>query len=299
MVTADGHVVHASDEENADLFWALRGGGGNFGVVTSFEMDVHPVGPTVLAGVVFYPGDQAHDVVAGWRDAVKDAPDELSSLVNLTTAPPAPFLPESAHFKKISAVVACWAGDPAEGESVVKPLRALGTPVADLLGPIPYVELQQLLDALWERGASNYFTSAFLDRLPDDAVATYADFHRNSADLPVVAEMHIHHLGGAMGRVPAEATAFTNRSQPYILNAIARTPTPAELPRQVEWARAARDTLAAYGDGGMYVNFTGDTGDDRVRASYPAATYQRLQQVKDRYDPTNTFRFNQNIRPSS
>ena len=189
-------------DDDAELFWGLRGGGGNFGVVTSMEMALHPVGPTVLGGVVFYAGDDAAEVVAGWRDYVDDAPDELSSLVNLTTAPPAPFLPEEWHFKKVAAIAVCWAGDPAAGMDVVQPLRTLGTVVADLIGPIPYVELQQLLDGLWTAGSANYFTSAFIDRLPDDAVATFADFHRRSADLPVQAELHIHHLGGAMARVP-------------------------------------------------------------------------------------------------
>ena len=134
----------------------------------------------MLGGIVFYAGDEAADVVAGWRDAVADAPDELSSAVVLTTAPPAPFIPEEWHFKKVAAVVVCWAGDPAAGEAVVAPLRKLGSVVNDLLGPIPYVALQQLLDPLWERGSANYFTSAFVDRLPDEAIQTFADFHRRS-----------------------------------------------------------------------------------------------------------------------
>ncbi len=299
LVTADGSIVRASADDDAELFWALRGGGGNFGVLTALELALHPVGPTVLGGVVFYDGRDAAEMVARWRDIVADAPDELSSLVNLTTAPPAPFLPEEWHFKKIGAVLACWAGDPAEGERVVEPLRSLGTVVADLLGPIPYVQLQQLLDALWTPGAANYFTSAFMDRLPDEAVSTYADFHRRSADLPVQAELHIHHLGGAMGRVPSDATAFTDRSSPYILNCIARTPDASDLPPQRDWARAARDAMARYGSGGLYVNFTGEGGDDKVRAAYPPEVFRRLQQVKDRYDPSNVFRFNQNIAPST
>ena len=178
------------------------------------------------------------------------------------------------------------------------PLRRLGTVVNDVLGPIPYVALQQLIDPLWERGSANYFTSAFLDRLPDEAIETYADFHRQSPDLPVQAELHIHHLGGAMGRVPAEATAFANRTSPYIVNCIARTPQAADLPPHASWARAARDAMAPYGNDGMYVNFTGEGGEDVVRRSYPSATYRRLQVVKDRLDPGNMFRFNQNVRPS-
>jgi FAD/FMN-containing dehydrogenase len=298
LVTADGSVVRASAEDDAELLWALRGGGGNFGVVTSLEMAVHPVGPTVLGGPVFYAGDDAAEMVARWRDAVADAPDQLSSLVSLTTAPPAPFVPEAWHFKKVGIVLACWAGDIAEGEEVVKPLRELGSVVTDLLGPIPYVQLQQLLDGLWTPGAANYFTSAFIDRLPDDAVETFAGFHRTSADLPVQAELHIHHLGGAMGRVPANATAFTDRTSPFIVNCLARTPTPEELGPQRDWARAAREAMAAYGAGQLYVNFTGEGDEDKAKAAYAPDTYRRLQQVKDRTDPSNMFRFNQNIAPT-
>jgi FAD/FMN-containing dehydrogenase len=299
VVTADGSVVRASPDHDAELYWGLRGGGGNFGVVTSLELALHPVGPTVLGGIVFFAGDDAAEVVARWRDHVADAPDQLSSLVNLTTAPPAPFLPVEWHFKKVAAVAVCWAGDPDEGADVVEPLRTLGTVVADLVGPLPYVELQQLLDGLWTAGSANYFTSAFIESLPDDAVATFADFHRRSADLPVQAELHLHHLGGAMARVPSDATPFTDRTSPYIVNCIARTPAARDLPPQREWAQAARSAMARYGAGRMYVNFTGEAGDNNVKAAYPADTYRRLQQLKDRFDPSNLFRFNHNVMPSA
>jgi FAD/FMN-containing dehydrogenase len=298
LVTADGSVVRASATEHPDLFWAVRGGGGNFGVATAFELALHPVGPTVLGGVVFYPGEQASDVMSRWRDLLPDLPDELSSLVNLTTAPPAPFIPEPWHYRKVAAVVACWAGDPEEGEPVVKPLRALGTPITDLLGPIPYVDLQQLVDPLWEAGAANYFTSAFLDALPDEAIASYAEHHRRSADLPIQEELHIHHLGGAMGRVAPDSTAFTDRTSPFVINCIARTPDVGQLPEQIEWARAARDDMARYGNGRSYVNFSGEASAETTRRSYPPELFARLQDIKDRYDPNNVFRFNQNVPPS-
>ena len=249
LVTADGSVVHASESQNPELFWALRGGGGNFGVVTSFELALHPVGPIVLGGPIFYPGDQAIDVMTGWRDQLHNMPDELSTLVNLTTAPPAPFIPEEWHNRKVAVVVACWAGDPADGEAVVKPLRSLGTPITDLLGPMPYLDLQQFVDPVWEAGAGNFYTSAFLDRLPDEAIRTLADFHRSSADLPVLAELHVHHFGGAVARVPAGSTAFTDRSSPFLFNGAARTSDPADLPQHVAWARTARNAMAAYGRG--------------------------------------------------
>jgi FAD/FMN-containing dehydrogenase len=299
VVTADGSVVRASPADDAELLWGLRGGGGNFGVVTAMEMAVHPVGPTVLGGLVFYAGDDAAQVVAGWRDHVAGAPDELSSLINLTTAPPAPFLPVEWHFRKVAAIAVCWAGDPATGLDVIQPLRHLGTVVADLIGPMPYVGLQQLLDGLWTAGSANYFTSAFIDQLADDAVATFADFHRSSADLPAQAELHLHHLGGAMARVPAGATAFTERTSPYLVNCIARTPDAKDLSGPRDWARAARQAMAAHGAGRTYVNFTGEGGDDIVKAAYAPDTYRRLQQLKDRYDPSNLFRFNQNVTPSA
>ena len=182
---------------------------------------------------------------------------------------------------------------------VVQPLRTLGRVVADLIGPLPYVDLQQLLDGLWTAGSANYFTSAFIDSVPDDAVATFADFHRRSADLPVQAELHLHHLGGAMARVPSNATPFTDRTSPYIVNCIARTPDVNDLPPHREWAQAARDAMAQYGAGRTYVNFTGEAGDDNVRAAYPPDTYRRLQQLKSRYDPSNLFRFNQNVTPTA
>jgi FAD/FMN-containing dehydrogenase len=298
LVTADGSVVQASESQNSELFWGLRGGGGNFGIVTKFEFDLHPIGPVVLGGPIFYPGEQAVQVVSGWHDQIQTMPDELSTLVNLCTAPPAPFIPEDWHNKKIVVLVACWAGDPAEGEDAVRPLRTFGTPITDLLSPMPYVDLQQLVDPLWEAGAANYFTSAFLERLPEEAIETLTEYHQGSANLPVQAELHIHQLGGAVARVPAGSTAFTDRSSPLLLNCAARTADPADIPEHIAWARAARDAMATYGKGGVYVNFMGEGGEVNRRASYPPDIYRRLQSVKDQYDPSNVFRFNMNIPPS-
>jgi FAD/FMN-containing dehydrogenase len=298
LVTADGSLVQASASQNSELFWALRGGGGNFGIVTRFELALHPVGQVVLGGVIFYPGEQAAEVMSGWRDLLHNVPDELSTTVSLTTAPPLPFIPEDWHNKKAVAVVGCWAGDPTEGEEVVKPLRVLGTAISDLLGPIPYVDLQQLVDPAWEAGAANYFTSTFLDELSDEAIETLSDYHRRAAYPPVTAEFHLHHLDGAVARVPAASTAFTTRRSPFILNCLARTPAPADLPQHAAFARAARKAMATYGKGEAYVNFAGEGGVDNVRASYPPAIYARLQAVKDEYDPFNVFSYNMNILPT-
>jgi FAD/FMN-containing dehydrogenase len=298
LVTADGSVIQASDSQNPELFWALRGGGGNFGLVTKFEFALHPVGPIVLGGPIFYPGHEAVQVMQGWRGQLQGMPDELCTFLSLATAPPAPFIPQDWHNRKVAVVVACWAGDPADGEDVVQSLRTLGTPITDLLSPIPYVDLQQLFDAVWEAGAGNYYTSAFLERLPDEAIQTLADYHQTSADLPVLAELHLHHLGGAVARVRPGRTAFADRNSTILLNCATRTADPGELPQYASWARAARSKMASYGPGTMYVNFASESGDNNRRASYPPGIYSRLQAVKNQYDPLNVFRFNLNIPPT-
>ncbi|HEU4947534.1 MAG TPA: FAD-binding oxidoreductase [Kribbella sp.] len=294
IVTADGQYLHVSEDEHPDLLWALRGGGGNFGVVTSFEFRAHQVGPTVFSGIVFYPGDEAPRVLSGFGEAAASAPDELSLAINLTTAPPLPFLPEEVHGKPIVAVLGMWSGRTDDGDAATRPFRELAPVVADLFGPMPYTTMQTLIDPLFPRGLWNYFRSAFftdLDSTTTDAIASaYAQVPNG------LSELHIHHLGGAMGRVPADATAFGIRDREYILNVVARTPDANGFDGVVQWARS---TSAALGpDAASYVNFTGEASEDRVRASYPPGTYDRLVAVKDRYDPTNLFRLNQNITPS-
>jgi FAD/FMN-containing dehydrogenase len=295
IVTADGRYLHASEDENPELLWALRGGGGNFGVVTSFEFRVHEVGPTVFAGLVFYHGEDAEQVLRGFRAAASGAPDELSMAANLTTAPPAPFLPEEVHGKPIVAVLGVWSGRPEDGDAATRPFRELAPVVVDLFGSMPYTAMQTMLDPLYPRGMWNYFRSAFFSDLDD---ATTDALTGAYARVPnAVSELHIHHLGGAMGRVPADATAFGTRDRDFILNVVARSVDADGYPAVIEWARAAADALGP--DAPAYVNFTGEAAEDRVRASYPKDTYERLVAVKDRYDPTNVFRLNQNIRPSS
>ena len=199
VVTADGQILTASATENPDLFWGLRGGGGNFGVVTTFEFDLHPVGPTVAAGPVFYPGDRAEEIMRFYRDFARDLPDELTTLVNLITAPPAPFLPEDWHGKKLIALVGCYSGDPEEGMKVLQPIRDLGDPVADLVGPMPYVQMQSLLDALWPKGTQAYMKAGYFRELDDHAIETMARFHQNATSPS--SEIHIQHFGGAIARV--------------------------------------------------------------------------------------------------
>jgi FAD/FMN-containing dehydrogenase len=296
VVTADGQLITASRSDHPELFWALRGGGGNFGIVTSFTYRLHPVGPIVFAGPVFYPAESAAQVLRGWRDLTSTLPDELTTLANIMVAPPVPFLPESVHGRMVVGIIGVHAGSLDAGAEASKPLRHLADPVADLMGPMPYTAMQSLLDPLWTAGASNYFTSAMLDELSDEVIDALLD--RHAAGSAPVHELHLHHGGGAVGRVPADATAYAHRSAKYVLNIIARSPDPAGFEQHVQWARDTRETLAPWTTGGEYVNFTADATQDRVQASYPPATYQRLVAVKDRYDPSNLFRLNQNIRPS-
>jgi FAD/FMN-containing dehydrogenase len=295
VVTAEAGLVHASAEENPDLFWALRGGGGNFGVVTAFEFELHPVGPTVLAGLLFFRAEDARTVITKWRALTEKMPDELTSLVNLTTAPPVPFLPTAVHGEPIVAIALMHCGPLDAAEAAVAPLRSLATPILDGVGPVPYVGMQQALDPLWTPGAYNYFTSALVERLSDAAIDKALE--RWAAKPTPQSELHIHHAGGALSKVGADDTAFSHRSASYIFNVIARSPEGNGFGRHVTWARDTRAALAGRGQEAMYVNFTGDDEPDKVRGSYPPATYARLVEVKRRYDPTNLFQLNQNISP--
>ncbi|MEP6563054.1 MAG: FAD-binding oxidoreductase, partial [Nakamurella sp.] len=293
VVTADGQFVHASADENAELFWGLRGGGGNFGVVTSFEYQLFEVG-TVLSGLVFYPGEEAEQVLRGYRAACANAPDELATLVNMTMAPPVPFLPESVHGKPILAVAGCWSGELDEGEAATAPFRSLGTVIADVFAANPYAGWQQALDPLYPRGVHNYFRSAFLRTADDASVNSLLESFKT---LPNgLAEIHLQHLDGAVNRVPSEATSFAIRDQEFIVNVIARTPTADGFADGVEWAKGVTSALGP--NAGTYVNFTGEADAGHVRAAYPPATYRRLAELKNEYDPTNLFRLNQNIPPS-
>jgi FAD/FMN-containing dehydrogenase len=296
VVTGDGQLVTASEDEHAELFWALRGGGGNFGVVTSLEYRLHPVGPLVFAGAVFYAAADAAQVLRGWRDLAASMPDELTTLANILVAPPVPFLPEAVHGKLVIGILGVYAGPVQDGERAAQPLRTLAEPIADLMGPMPYTAMQHLLDPLWTAGAQNYFTAALLDQLADETIDTL--LARHAAGQAPVHELHLHHCGGAMAQVPAGATAFAHRDAAYVLNIIARSPDREGFQEHAGWARATHQAMDPWSTGGGYVNFTSEPGDDKVRASYPPDTYARLVAVKNRYDPTNLFRLNQNIHPS-
>jgi FAD/FMN-containing dehydrogenase len=260
------------------------------------EFRLHPVGPLVFAGPVFYAGAAAVEVLRGWRDLTKTMPDQLTTLANILIAPPVPFLPEAVHGQQVVGIVGVYAGNVEDGAKAAQPLRTLGEPLADLMGPMPYTVIQSLLDPLWTAGAQNYFTGALLSGLTDETIDTL--LARHACGRAPVRELHLHHCGGAMARVPAAATAFAHRNAAYVLNIIARSPDREGFPEHVGWARATHQAVDPWTTGGAYVNFTSESGADKVQASYPPDTYARLVTVKDRYDPTNLFQLNQNIRPS-
>jgi hypothetical protein len=296
VVTADGSLVRASESDNADLLWGLRGGGGNFGIVTSFEFRLFPVGPTILGGPVFYPGEQVIEVLRAWRDATADMPDDLTTLVSLGSAPPIPPIPEASHGQAVATVIGAFAGAIADGQVPAGPLRTLGNPIVDLLGEMPYLVLQTLVDPGWGPGARNYFTSSFLAGLPDAAIEVLAAAHRSRPS--PFNEIHVHLMGGAAARIGADASAFGNRQAPFLLNIIARWLEPAEDERELAWARGLRDAMQPFATGGTYVNFLG-VGDVRVRDAYDASSYARLVELKRRWDSTNAFHLNQNISPAA
>ena len=295
VVTADGHMVTANNEENADLFWGIRGGGGNFGIVTSFEYRLHPVGPTVLAGAVVHPMAKAPELLRFYRDFAASAPDELGTVFVRRLAPPAPFLPEDIHGKPIAAVFVCYAGPVEEGERVLAPLRAFGPPVAYAVAPKPFTAHQSMLDPVQPSGRNYYWKSDDLPSLGDDAIDTIVA-HAEAITSPhtIVA---MFRLGGAVSRVPEDATAYSHRAAAHALNCNASWVDGDPQPH-IQWARNFSTAMQPF-SAGVYVNFLGDEGEERARAAYGAQKYERLVALKNRYDPTNFFRVNQNIKPTA
>ena len=293
VVTADGRLVHASETENADLLWGLRGGGGNFGVVTQFELELHPVGPMVYAGPIFYSADADRELLRAFRAWAADAPDEITALVNLTTAPPLPVIPSEWHGKKVAAFIAVSTGPLETGDSLVAGFRDVAEPIADLLGPMPYQVIQTLIDPLWGKGINSYFKATNLARLDDELIDRLSDLHL-AAPGPQC-EIHVHQMGGAIARVADDGTAFAERSMPYVLNAVTGWHDASAGSSHRQWARDVIDAAGDATTGRAYVNFLGDT--DAARSSYGEETYDRLVELKNEYDPSNVFKLNQNIEP--
>ena len=297
LVTADGEVLTASEDENPDLFWGLRGGGGNFGIVTSFEYRLHRVGPIVLAGPIFHPFEDAGEVLRFYREFIAAAPDELTTIFDLPGAPPLSFLPEDVHGKPIVMVGACYAGAAEEGIEVLRPLKEFGTPIADLLEPKPYTALQSMFDSLVPHGWHRYWKSVELPPLTDAAIDTLVE-HASALTSPK-SYCIVFQLGGALARVGEDETAYSQRDAAHnvSINAV-WTADDAEGERHVAWARDFYSAMQAHAGGRVYVNFLGDEGADRVRQAYGARQYERLAKLKRAYDPTNFFRMNQNISPA-
>jgi FAD/FMN-containing dehydrogenase len=295
VVTADGDFLRASAEEHADLFWGLRGGGGNFGVVTSFEYRLHPVGPIVLAGVMLHPAAKAREVLRFYRDFIGTAPDELTTIVVLRMAPPAPFLPPWVHGQPVVVIGACYAGSVEEGERVVAPLRRFGEPLVDLIRPTPYVSHQALFDPTAPHGLGYYWKSEYVPSLSDALIDTLAE---RAWGVPTPESYTIiFHLGGAVGRQDPEGSAFEDRRAAHAVNIDAVWSEPARASACIAWTRELWEAVRPYSTGRVYVNFLGEEGQDRVRAAYGEAKYERLRALKRKHDPTNFFRLNQNIRP--
>jgi FAD/FMN-containing dehydrogenase len=296
VVTADGKLEKASTTENSDLFWALRGGGGNFGVVSSFEFRLHPVGPMVLSGLIVHPFAQARELLAGYRQVAANAPDELTQWVVLRKAPPLPFLPADVHGKEILVFAVCYVGDERDGNRALEPLRSLGTPIADVVGMQPFTAWQSAFDPLLTPGAYNYWKSHNFVELGDGLLDVLIN---QVGRLPTAeCEIFIGQLGGAAGRVAPDAMAYPHRNANFTMNVHTRWREPADERRSIDWARKLFAEAAPYATGGVYVNFMPEDETDRVSSAY-GANYARLAALKAKYDPDNLFRLNQNVQPSA
>jgi FAD/FMN-containing dehydrogenase len=299
VVTADGSIVQASANEHPDLFWALRGGGGNFGVVTSIRFALHPVGPRVMAGPVFWPADDTTDVLRFYRDFAAEAPDELGTVVRLGTVPPLPDVAQELHWRPAIAVACCYAGAVEDGERAVRALRRFGTPLVDLLAPAPYVAFQGGLDDTVLHGWHYYWKATNLAGLSDDVIAVIADHAYAASSARSYAAMF--HMGGAVARVPPDATAYAARDVAHniIIDAVWLPDESGEhAAAETAWARRFLQALQPHRAGGVYVNFLdSDDDSDRVREAYGDQNYRRLAQVKANYDPDNAFHHNKNIQP--
>jgi FAD/FMN-containing dehydrogenase len=295
VVLADGSVVTASEDENEDLFWGIRGGGGNFGVVTEFVFRLHELGPIVLAGLALWPIDRAAEVLRGWRDYVDDAPDELSTACVILTAPPEEFVPDHLKGQAAIGLAAMYVGDPDEGASVIQPLKDL-RPDVDLIQPMPYTAFEAILDPSAPKGLRNYWRGEYLTGLSDEAIDTFVEHAPGvrAAAIPF-SQMIIFRIGQGVTAIADDATAFSHREAKYMFHPITAWEDPVDDERVIAANRAFCDAMSPFRTGAAYLNFTPE---DRVRDAYGDAKYARLVALKDRYDPDNLFRLNQNIKPS-
>ncbi len=297
VITADGRVVKANPQENPDLFWAIRGGGGNFGVVSRFEFGLHPVGPEVYAGMFVYPLEQGRQVLNSFREFWADAPDELTAAPLPRKAPPLPFLPAKVHGRDILALVFCYSGDLAKGEAVTRPLGTFGRTYGSLAGPMPYAAWQQITDPLNPPGARNYWKSHNINALSDGLIDAVLEF---SARLPSdQCEIPMLAVGGQVNRLPADSAAYPHRDAQFLLNIHGRWDKPEDDQNVIDWARGLWAAAEPHSTGTVYVNFmTADEADRLGSAAYGPAAWKRLTEIKAQWDPDNFFRMNQNIPPA-
>lgn len=296
LVTADGMLVRASVEENADLFWGLRGGGGNFGVVTGIDYTLHSVGPMVVGGLVAWPASEAPRVLEHYRALAEAAPPELTLVAILRPAPPAPWLPKDVHGKPIVALLACHSGDPAEAEKAVAPIKGFGKPLGDVLVRRPYAQLQTLLDGTQPKGRRYYWKSEYLARVEPELCAKAME-HAARIRSPHSAVIFFQ-IGGALNRLPAEHSPAGNRDARYVLNVAGSWEAAADDAANVEWARAAWRDMRSFSTGGTYVNFlTEEEGFERTEAAL-GGSLRRLSEIKAKWDSANVFRTNRNVRPA-
>ena len=294
VVMAEGKLVRASATENPDLFWALRGGSGNFGIVTSFEYRLFPAGPEILGGPIAWSADEAPAVLAAYRDLTAQAPREMTCVAVLRLAPPAPWLPKEIHGKPMVAVFACYHGDPAKGDALLAPLRAVGRPVADVVTRRPYVQMQSLLDATQPKGRRYYWKSHYLPRIDARAIDVAVE-HLGGVRSPHSAIL-MFHIGGALNELPAGHSPVGNRDAHYVLNIAASWEKPEDDEANKRWARDCFAATQPFSTGGVYVNFlNADEGRDRIEAAYGAENLRRLAELKRRYDPDNLFRHTKGV----
>ena len=294
MVTVDGDCVRASEDENADLFWAIRGGGGNFGVVTQFEFKLYPVGPEILAGLIVFPFDQAKQVLTKYREFVESAPEELNVWVVLRQAPPLPFLPEDVHGKEVVVLPIFYGGDIEKGQKLIEPLRGFGDAHGEHIGAQPYVDWQQAFDPLLTPGARNYWKSHNFTKLSDGALDSIIEF---AGKLPSAqCEIFIGLVAGAPNRVAPDAMAYGHRDAKFVLNVHARWDDARDDDTCITWAREFFKSSAPYASAGAYVNFMTEEEGARVAPAY-GANFARLVEIKKKYDPENILHLNQNIKP--
>jgi FAD/FMN-containing dehydrogenase len=295
MVTAEGEFVKATENENPDLFWGLRGGGGNFGIATEFEFRLSPVGPVVTAGPIFWLMEDSPQVMRFYRDWIAEAPDELMTIIVHRKAPALPIVPQELHGKPVVAVACCYAGDVESGQEVVAPLKAFGSPILDLCFPKPFLAHQAMFDPSLPHGWWYYFRACDVAELTDEVIDITVD-HSLRIKSPVTS-FPIWHLGGAVARVGQDETVFNSRTAGYTFNISGITQAAEGFEEEREWARGLWSALAPYHTG-VYVNFLMEEGEERIRQAYGVQKYDRLKALKRKYDPENFFRLNQNISPN-